>query len=212
MFTLGFILGKASPTALPTENLRGASLPSPTSSPQPPPLPEESAAELKKVTTSLQKMTKVLFQFGTTDQTLEGLINELKNQHQDPIQVRDSNPYTGTLILVRTQSPLPGTRYFHAQYFTDENKQSFPQHMSFEFRPGPEAMNQALEAVHEVFPQLEKPTQESADFIQWDLGNGHVLWIKRLDHQDISENPFNAYTEADIGSIRVAVEQALEGH
>jgi hypothetical protein len=88
--------------------------------------------------------------------------------------------------------------------------------MSFEFRPSPEAMNQAIQAVREAFPNLGKPSNESRDFIQWDLDqhsdSGYVVWIKRLSEEDILDNPFNSYTHDDIGSIRIAVELAPEGH
>lgn len=173
------------------------------------PLP---AAEKESLLVAVKKMTHVLAVYASADKSLEALVENLRQDRQEPYMVRDANEYTGEMMIVRTKSPIPGTRYFHAQYFTDENKTRFPQHMSFEFRPHAEAMNQAIAAVRESFPGLGNPEQQSNDFIQWDLGNGHVLWVKRLGPDDIEENPFNAYTPDDLGSIRVAVELRLEGH
>jgi hypothetical protein len=84
--------------------------------------------------------------------------------------------------------------------------------MSFEFRASPEALNQAIQAVRAAFPNLDKPTDESRDFIQWNLDEAYVVWIKRLGAEDIEENPFNSYSQDDIGSLRIAVELAPEGH
>lgn len=174
--------------------------------------PALSPAEAKEAATSLKKMTMVLFEYTANDKKLEDLVENLRTQNQEPFTVRDKNKYTGEMVIVRTKNPPPGTRYFHAQYFSDEDNERFPQHMSFEFRSSPEAMTQAIQAVQEAFPNLGAPTHQSPDFIQWDLENDRVIWIKRLGYTDISENPFNAYTEADLGDIRMAIELRLEGH
>lgn len=169
-----------------------------------------SPAEAAKAKTSLKQMTQVLAAFTLEDKKLNDLLEALKKDQQEPFTVKDKNPYTGEMIIVRTKSPPPGTRYFHAQYFVDENNQSFAQHMSFEFRQSPEAMDQAIQMVKATFPNLGNPTEESRDFIQWELDDGYVVWVKRLDEQDITNNPFNAYTPGDIGSIRIAVELSPE--
>lgn len=172
------------------------------SRPSKPLTPEES----QKAKASLKQMTQVLLRYTVNEKKIDELMAALKQDLQEPFQVKDKNPDTGEMIIVRTKSPPPGTRYFHAQYFADENNQFFAQHMSFEFRPSPEAMEQAIQMVQETFPGLAAPMEESRDFIQWELPNGYVVWVKRLDQEDISNNPFNAYTLGDIGSVRVAVE------
>lgn len=171
-----------------------------------------SLPEKEALTVSVKKMTRFLATYAGTGKSLEDLIEDLKTNQQDPFIVRDANKYTGEMIILRTKNPYPGTRYFHAQYFTDENHVRFAQHMSFEIRPHAEAMDQAIAVIRDFFPQLGTPTEQSPDFIQWDLENGHVLWIKRLGPEDIEENPFNAYTPEDLGSLRIAVETRLEGH
>lgn len=169
-------------------------------------------AEASVAKSSLKQMTHLLASFTVQEKTLDELIASLKKDQQEPVQIRDKNPDTGEMIIVRTKSPPPGTRYFHAQYFIDDNKQAFAQHMSFEFRPSPEAMEQAIQMVRETFADLGAPTEESRDFIQWELPHAYVVWVKRLDQQDITNNPFNAYTPGDIGSIRIAIELNPEGH
>jgi hypothetical protein len=176
------------------------------------PLPPLSPEEHKEVIASLNKMSGILAQFTSDQKSLEDLVATLKAQKQEPFIVKDKNEYTGEMIIVRTKNPPTGTRYFHAQYFTDESKERFVQHMSFEFRPSATAMDDAIKAVHTAFPNLGSPETQNHDFIQWNLGTGQVLWLKRLGQDDIIENPFNAYSESDIGSIRIAVELELEGH
>lgn len=174
------------------------------------PSPPLNAEESAKAQTALKQMTQVLFDFTVQEKSLSDLMDILKNGQHEPFQVSDKNPDTGEMIIVRTKSPLPGTRYFHAQYFVDDGDQPFAQHISFEYRPSPEAMEQAIAMVRATFPGLGAPMHESRDFIQWELPHGYVIWVKRLDQQDISNNPFNAYTQGDIGSVRVAVEMNPE--
>ena len=50
---------------------------------------------------------------------------------------------------------------------------------------------------------------EKPDYHLWNLPNGYILWVKKLDSSDLLDNPFNAYSSADIGTIRVAVEQEI---
>lgn len=159
---------------------------------------------------SLAKMTLTLFNFTQADSRLQDLLQFLEGSGQKPVVVNNTNADTGEMAIVRTGSPLPGTRYFHAQYFSDAGENGFVQHMSFELKSGPGAMTSAEVAVQNNFPNLPNPKRRTADYIQWDLPNGQILWIKKLAAIDLKDNPFNAYTAGDVGTIRVAVE--LEIH
>lgn len=161
---------------------------------------------------SLNNMAATLFEFARPGARLDSLLEFLKSSHQDPFVVNDSNADTGTMTIVRTNSPLPGTRYFHAQYFEDENGEKFVQHMSFEFKPGPDSLREAMASVEKTFGSLGKPSEQQKDFVQWELQDGYVLWIKRLNAQDLADNPFNAYSASDVGSIRIAIEQSPHEH
>ena len=85
---------------------------------------------------SLNKMTQTILDFSNNSKRFEDLMFQLKNENQEPYISQDRNAFTGELTIVRTKSPLPGTRYFHAQYFSDENGEKFLQHMSFQSKPG----------------------------------------------------------------------------
>lgn len=161
---------------------------------------------------SLQDMTKTLFVATQTPRKMNELIEFLRTSRQEPVVTTDSNADTGRMTIIRTKAPFPGTRYFHAQYFSDEGGQPFVQHMSFEYRPGAKAFDEARSAVKKSFPQLGKPTFQNRDFVQWSVGEGYVVWIKRMGRRDLEDDPFNAYTPNDIGTIRVAIELDINHH
>ena len=160
---------------------------------------------------ALEDMSRTLSEYTQGQRSYADLLSYLEKSHQEPVVAKDSNPATGDMMVVRTKSPLPGTRYFHAQYFNDENGNPFPQHMSFEFRPGSQSMAEAIAYVQRTFSGLKSPVIQKEDFIKWDLDGDYVVWIKKMAAQDLKDDPFNAYTSSDVGTVRVAVEQDIHG-
>ena len=159
---------------------------------------------------SLVEMAQTLSRYTVSGESLADLIAHLKELGQNPFLAKDKNPYTGEMTIVRTASPLVGTRYFHAQYFAGDEGEPFVQHMSFEFKPGPTAMNDAVSIVEQAFANLGQPTFQNDFYVQWNLGGDHIVWVKKLAATDLQDDPFNAYSAEDVGTIRVAVE--LEIH
>lgn len=157
---------------------------------------------------SLEDMSRTLFEYTRPQSDIKALVEYLEKTRQEPMVIRDANPYSGEMAIVRTKSPLAGTRYFHAQYFADENGKGFVQHMSFEFKPGPNAMNEAVKSVQRQF-RVQEPQIRRADYAQWSLSEGYILWVKKMDTPDLQDDPFNAYTPADKGTIRVAIEAEI---
>ncbi|MGE0528310.1 MAG: hypothetical protein AB7G93_01690 [Bdellovibrionales bacterium] len=166
--------------------------------------PAASSAELD----SLTRMSQMLFEFTRPTASLQDLVKDLENRRQEPLVSRNANAYTGEMAIVRTKNPLPGTRYFHAQYFSGAEGKGFVQHMSFEFRPGPSAMTEAVQAVRSAFT-FGAPKVQRADYVQWALDSGYIVWIKKMGTEDLRDNPFNAYTSNDVGTIRVAIEAEI---
>ncbi len=132
----------------------------------------------------------------------------------EPQVSRDSNPYTGSMTMIRTQKGLKGSRYYHAQYFTDESGDSFLQHLSTEFRPGPQAFETVQALMEKTYGVKNGKLSRDGNFIQYKLidnGVERVLWIKKMDQSDFDNALFNAYDpEKDMGTIQVALE--LEIH
>lgn len=159
---------------------------------------------------ALAGFAEVLSSFKDSPIDYEPLVEQLNQWQLVPKVAKNSNPYTGEMAIIRTDKTLPGTRYFHAQYFSDENGENHLQHMSFEFRPGPAAFNQAIKTVSEKFGLKGKPQYQKNDFASWNTDNGYIIWIKKMGPNDLEGDPFNAYSKDDVGTIRVAVE--LEIH
>ncbi len=179
---------------------------------QPTPTPESSGQPVALSTAppeneaaSLDSMTKALIEFTRPERAMDELLRFLQDSKQEPFVSVSKSVETGDLSIVRTKSPFPGTRYFHAQYFSGAGE-NYVQHMSFEFRPGAQAFQDAMAAVQKNYSGLGKPEIQNKDFVQWDLGNGGVIWIKRMGAADLKDDPFNAYTKDDLGTVRVAFE------
>lgn len=172
--------------------------------------PSSANRQLASPPRALEALGQMLSQADRGTLKLNDLLQELVRTGQEPLVARDSNPDTGEMLVVRTKSPLPGTRYFHAQYFTDENGERFVQHMSFEYKPSPTAMAEAVAMVERNFSDLSRPIVQREDYVKWKKGHDYVVWVKKMNPSDLRDDPFNAYTISDNGTIRVAVE--LEIH
>lgn len=159
--------------------------------------------------TSLENLSSVLAQ--ADHSSLTNLLEQLQKSGQQPLLVRDANPDSGEMFIVRTKSPLPGTRYFHAQYFTGEDGQRFVQHMSFEFKPGPDAMEAAIATVEKSFTNLTRPLTKRSDYVKWGMNDKYIVWVKKMTAAELKDDPFNSYSLNDEGTIRVAVELEIHG-
>lgn len=157
---------------------------------------------------SMKKMLVLLRSAYSSTEHFEEVLTGLADQA--PKIYRDSNPETGEMLTIRTEKPLFGTRYVHMQYVGDVGaKTHLLQHAGFEFRPGSESFSQVSEAIRLTFPELGKPTATKPGYVRWATKNNYVLWAKALTREDIQDDPVNAYSENDIGTIRVVVEKAV---
>ncbi len=48
--------------------------------------------------------------------------------------------------------------------------------------------------------------QNDQDYVLWKTGNGRIVYVQKMALKDLKDNPFNAYTKDDVGTIKVAVE------
>lgn len=157
---------------------------------------------------SLGIMSVLMKESLSLERESQDLVRELDKLQLAPEHSVDANPYTGDMAIIRTKKNLPGTRYFHAQYFKDESGREFLQHMSFEFKGGPGAFERAKAAAHTMI-NLGKPVKVTKDFIQWNISEDRELWIKVMSEKDLLNDPYNAYTKEDVGTIRLAIEKKI---
>lgn len=158
-----------------------------------------------------EKMSFLLKKYSNKNTTLQSVFYDLKQKNMNPILNTSSNPYTGTMHILRTNSPLSGTRYFHAQYFSDKKTQPYLQHMSFELKPETNAFENSILMIKKIFPELKNPTIDKKDFILWHWKNGFNVWIQKLSADQLAGDPYNAYEASDAGTIKVAIELDI-GH
>lgn len=169
------------------------------------------SAVTKEEKASLNTLASVLFEETRGPAKPHELVNRLVQLGYEPLVARDSNDYTGSMVIVRTKNALPGTRYFHAQFFSDERGEYYPQYVSFEFRPS-QSMDEVVQSLENSFGRLGRPTTNDGVWMTWKLPNDYTLWIKRLDKQDLAGDPFNAYSAQDLNTLKVAIEKDVPGH
>lgn len=160
---------------------------------------------------SLEKLSTTFAEVFENKKDSKSLRDTLRDLNLRPTVNVDSNPYTGTMNIVRTKDSLPGTRYVHAQFVADENGKETLQHLSFEYRPGPQALQRATLAIKSNFKIKGEPVHSKGDFISYKLDEHYIIWLKRMGKEDLKDDPFNAYTKNDDGTIRVAIELEIHG-
>jgi hypothetical protein len=165
-------------------------------------IPDNPAGEsLKTFSTLLRKHT-------LKDFKISELKEDLKAAGLKIISSIDKNPVTGSIKMIRTKNTIPGTRYFHAQIFENQEGEDFIQHISYEYKPGDKSFEEVIAATKLKY-KLGKANVRKDGFYSWNINDGYVVWIKRLeasDIEDLKHDPFNAYSIKDIGTIRVAIE------
>lgn len=154
----------------------------------------------------MRRMSDILHEAIKPGRRLENLLAVLQAERQEPFMAKSGNADTGDLTIVRTKNPLPGTRYFHAQYFTAENGSKFLQHISFEFKPGSTSFEEATARQKEL---LGPPNEQRGRFMKWNLPDRRILWVAEPSLEQLLDDPFNAHTREDLGTVVIAVEQEI---
>jgi hypothetical protein len=167
----------------------------------------KNLSESERERRAMDAYAKAFYVFSHNEQKPETLVKKLAEAGLKPLVVQDFNDVTGKMIVIRTNETLPGTRYFHAQYFEDENKQAFLQHMSVEFKPAEDSLDKAVAALQAQYPG-STPRKCSDDFIAWESG-ARTVWCNQFRTKEDLEvdEPNRAYSyPEDINTTRCAVE------
>jgi hypothetical protein len=164
-----------------------------------------SEAEKESVRTYLQ----ILANQEEIGASTEKLLGELNKSGLKPAVARNSNPQTGAMAMVRTDNALPGTRYFHAQLFEADGA-AHMQHVSFEIRPGADAMEAAVSLIKQTHRDLGNPIKESPGYTMWRNRDGRLVSARRMTEEDLKDNYFNAHGKEDVGTVWVVSEDDPE--
>lgn len=145
--------------------------------------------------------------------TLNELMKELEGIGLEPTKISDTNEYTGSMTIIRTKNTLPGTRYFHGQFFSNENGGAELQHLSFDFNGGVSQLDSLGSKLKESLGLTGPAEISRGGYRMYRIGDSHVMWAKVIDekdYKDLKSDPYKAYTKDDIGRvIRIAVEQEI---
>lgn len=169
-------------------------------------LKNSSKTIIRKKKQSLNALSDVMGQFTSDEFEMNNLTDRLTDLGLDLTVATDESISTGKMHTIRTKNTIPGTRYFHAQVFYDENDAPFVQHMSFEYEKSESAFAEAVEMAKIRFGLKKAPDYQLEGFASWKTENGYVIWVKKLEASDLKDNPYNAYTKEDIGTVKVAIE------
>lgn len=138
-------------------------------------------------------------------------IQSLKKLDLSPLSSKDSNPYTGSIIKIRTQKTMPGVRYFSAQYMGDDNE-FFLSSVSFEVRSSHSEFEAFSSNLAKTYG-LGKLLESKKGFKLWKFGDDHVISAKVLEAEDIENHPENVYNASDIGNTtEVMIDSVLNSH
>jgi len=139
------------------------------------------------------------------------LLNFLNDQGLEPRVATDSNPDTGKMVMIRSERALTGTRYYHGQYFSNENDEMIMQHWSTEFKAGPETFKRTNDFILSNYNVTGKKTNLGGEHITYKLDNNYILWVKKMTLEDLKDDLYNAYEKADVGTVKFTIEKDIHG-
>lgn len=193
----------------------GVSMTAPKSSHTKPRDQWKQAAPLAKTElVSVEKFFNLAFRFAASEQKPDALLKALEQEKLSPVAAEDANEDTGKMTIVRTDKALEGTRYFHAQFFEDEKKRTYLQHLSFEIRPSPDCVEQAVAMIEKRLGLKAQPLQApSNDYALYKAPSDYIIWVKRLQEEDLDSDHFNPRDPVtDVGACRAAIEKDIHAH
>lgn len=167
--------------------------------------PSLSEQEIK----SVDDLTKILSFAVRKDISTKSFLELIKTTGLVPVATTNKNPDTGSMTTVRTSNTLPGTRYFHAQFFGEDTLKDFPQHISFEIRPSTSSMAVAIKMIEQNFKGDLKREESREGYNRWSTGECQIIWSKKLTLEDIEDSPINPREKSDVGTVWVAVEHDI---
>jgi hypothetical protein len=154
---------------------------------------------------SLNTMVDLMKQFDRGDVGSSALYEKLKAEGHQPEISATSNPETGSIVTLTTGNPLYGTRYFKAMFFrgADSEVMNF---MTFEFRPGPNAMEEAEAIVKKAFGVTEVASRED-DLVVYNIDDNYEVTINKIDQKQLEAEPrYRRYTNEDLGVVEVTLQ------
>lgn len=190
------------------EASKAAAVPTPLSQPKSGKIKKTAFIPRDKAEEGLQRINTKINEIFTNKESPQELIQYFQEEKLEPEMSQTSNEYTGTMMMIRTQKSIPGVRYFHAQYMGDDPEHTFLQHFSYEFRPGPDSKERAIQSAEGTYKLSNKKIHRDGDFITYDIGDEgkYELSIEKANWESLKDDPYNAHVKADVGTVITRIE------
>ncbi len=176
------------------------------------PIQISSLTEAESKHQTLLSLTTVLAEAMSLNLSPATLVRDLNLIGYQPTASKDDVAYMDSMIVIQTKNALPGSRYFRAQFFGDDEGHYQPQHVSFELQPGT-SLKDVTSALTSAFGgSLPAPAYRDREWTSYKFPDGYTVWTKILNSEDIKENAISAHSPEDVGTIQVAIEKEIAGH
>ena len=158
---------------------------------------------------SVRNLTKTISQSIAQKMNSNQFLKAVKDLKLHPLFIDEGTNAVGSLVTIRTQDALEGTRYLHAQFTGEKNNADFLQHVSFQIRPGSDSFQKAVDILNEILPRNKVTKETGADYVLFNTADGYVAWAKIATRQDLKSNKYNASSKKDVGTVIVTIEQEI---
>ncbi|NCN39971.1 hypothetical protein GW916_01850 [bacterium] len=165
--------------------------------------------ELSEDEASVVQLAQIFKSYAGTQRNEKDFITDLLSLGLKPVVARDRQEVIEDLTIIRPENTLPGVRYIHGQFDGDETQEL--QHISFEIKKGPNALEQGKKLVSESMGLGEPVKNVDPKMVLYKM-DGYVVWLKELSWEDMMGDPFNAYSKEDVGNVRIAIERDIHDH
>lgn len=183
---------------------------------------ESNDIHLKPLTTpeiqSITNISKALSQTIGQGLNSDKFMRLIKTLGLQPKYMDEGNNALGSMVTVRTQNSLEGTRYLHAQFIGEKKNADLVEHVSFQIRPGTDSFEKAVGILNQVLPKNKTVKENGPGYVLYNTADGYVAWVKvSTTRDDLKTNKYNASSKEDIGTVIVTIEQEIhdmdhEGH
>lgn len=158
---------------------------------------------------SVNSIVKTISQAISKKSTSTQFMKAVQALHLQPKFIDEGSNAVGSMVTVRTNDALEGTRYLHAQFTGEKNNANYLEHISFQIRPGSDSFQKAVEILNQYLPKNKTIKESSSDYVLYNTDDGYVAWAKIATREDLKSNKYNASSKEDVGSIIVTIEQEI---
>ena len=158
---------------------------------------------------SVNQIVKTIAQAISQKSNSQKFMKALLALQLEPKFIDQQETSLGSMVTVRTENSLEGTRYLHAQFAGEKNNADYLEHISFQIRPGSNSFQKAVEVLNQFLPKNKITKESYSDYVLYNTFDGYVAWAKIGNREDLKSNKYNAFAPEDMGTVIVTIEQEI---